>query len=259
MNDALDLLLAQPDWAILLIGAVATASVALVVGLAARRWWFAPRVDRFDAHAKLAELVHSSLLAFSVFVLALALTDVQANMGRADDAVSREASLIGRFDRELAARPEPEATTARRQLRSYAGSLVADEWPHLSEAVPSLSPQAAAHLAGLSDSVRKLDGQTGAAAGLRATLDRLEDFRQGRLEAATHSVPRVFWLMIAMFLFGAMVMNGRYELNSLGISLVSIHMAAIGLVIALILVLDEPFRGETSIQPTALMAGLPPL
>jgi len=257
MTFGLDLLLAQPDWAILMFGALATAGIAIVVGLAARCWWFAPRLDRFDAHAKLAELVHSSLLAFSVFVLALALTDVQASMSRADDAVSREASLIGRFDRELAARPEPEAAMARKQLRAYAGSLVTDEWPRLSEAVPSLSPQSATHLAGLWDSVRMLDGQAGV--GLRGTLDRLEDFRQGRLEAATQSVPRIFWWMIAMFLFGAMVMNGRYELNGLGISLVSIHMAAIGLVIALILVLDEPFRGETSIQPTALIAGLPPL
>jgi hypothetical protein len=65
--------------------------------------------------------------------------------------------------------------------------------------------------------------------------------------------------MIATFLLGAMVMNGRYELNGLGASLVAIHMAAIGLVLALILVLDEPFRGETSIQPTALMTALPPL
>ncbi|MFZ4533714.1 MAG: hypothetical protein ACOYOJ_18100, partial [Alsobacter sp.] len=153
MTFGLDLLLAQPDWAILMFGALATAGIAIVVGLAARRWWFAPRLDRFDAHAKLAELVHSSLLAFSVFVLALALTDVQASMSRADDAVSREASLIGRFDRELAARPEPEAAMARKQLRAYAGSLVMDEWPRLSEAVPSLSPQSATHLAGLWDRV----------------------------------------------------------------------------------------------------------
>jgi len=258
MTDALDLILGLPDGLILLIGATAMAALALVVALAARRWWFLPRLERFDAHAKLAELVHSSLLAFSVFVLALALTEVRANLSRADDAVSREASLIGRFDRDLAARPEPEAAAARRQLRDYAELVVTDEWPQLSAAVPTLSPKAGAHFAALSDSVRKLDGQTASASGLRSTLDRLEDFRQGRLETATRSVPRIFWWMIATFLLGAMVMNGRYELNGLGASLVAIHMAAIGLVLALILVLDEPFRGETSIQPTVLITALPP-
>lgn len=192
MTDALDLILALPDGLILLTGATATASMALVVALVARRWWFVPRLERFDAHAKLAELVHSSLLAFSVFVLALALTDVRANLSRADDAVSREASLIGRFDRDLAARPEPEAAMARRQLRDYAGFVVSDEWPRLSAAVPTLSPKAGAHFAAVAESVRKLDGQTGSSSGLRATLDRLEDFRQGRLETATRSVPRIF-------------------------------------------------------------------
>jgi hypothetical protein len=41
-------------------------------------------------------------------------------------------------------------------------------------------------------------------------------------------------------------------------TLIAFHMGALGLVVALILVMDSPFRGETSVSPAALVraAGL---
>ncbi len=43
-----------------------------------------------------------------------------------------------------------------------------------------------------------------------------------------------------------MVLNGRHPLDWESISLITLHMAAIGLVIALIVVMDEPSRGKSS-------------
>jgi hypothetical protein len=36
-------------------------------------------------------------------------------------------------------------------------------------------------------------------------------------------------------------------------TLIAFYMGAIGLVVAMILVMDSPFRGETSVSPTALL------
>jgi hypothetical protein len=98
-----------------------------------------------------------------------------------------------------------------------------------------------------------------AAAGtLRGYLDKLEDLRQSRLESATKSVPPVFLWVLSVFIVGAMIMNGRHKLDVFGMALIAFHMGAIGLVVALILVMDAPFRGETSVSPAALVraAGL---
>ncbi|MEJ1933207.1 hypothetical protein WDZ92_23665, partial [Nostoc sp. NIES-2111] len=79
--------------------------------------------------------------------------------------------------------------------------------------------------------------------------DGLNEFRHDRLAGATRAVPSIFWWLIAAFLLGAMLLNGRHPLDLASVSLITLHMAAIGLVIAFILVMDEPFRGEASIAP----------
>jgi hypothetical protein len=55
-----------------------------------------------------------------------------------------------------------------------------------------------------------------------------------------------------------MIMYGRDKLDAFGMTLIAFHVGAIGLVVALILVMDAPFRGETSVSPVALVraAGL---
>ena len=75
-------------------------------------------------------------------------------------------------------------------------------------------------------------------------LDKLDDLRQSRLESATRTVPAIFWWLVSTFLLGAMLLNGRHPIDTASISLITIHMAAIGLVIGFILVMDEPFRGD---------------
>jgi hypothetical protein len=94
---------------------------------------------------------------------------------------------------------------------------------------------------------------------LAALLDKLDDLRQTRLESATRTVPSIFWWLIGVFLLGAMVLNGRHPIDRASISLITLHMAAIGLVIAFIVVMDEPFRGESSIHPTPILHALGPL
>ena len=52
----------------------------------------------------------------------------------------------------------------------------------------------------------------------------------------------MFWWVMAVFIVGAMIMNGRHKLDAFGMTLIAFHMGAIGLVVALILVMDSPFR-----------------
>jgi hypothetical protein len=127
------------DAAILLTGVVATAILALAVAVASRRLLFFQHDERLEAHGKLAEVVHNSLLAFSVFVLALVLTEVRSNLGKADDLELREASLIARLTRDLATLGSENAAAASERLREYVRSAVSAEWRTLAQHEPALA------------------------------------------------------------------------------------------------------------------------
>jgi len=257
MDWFMDIVGRLPDGAVLLSGAATTAVIALAVAVVTRGLFFARGAAMLETHSKLAELVHNSLLAFTVFILAMALNDVRANLGNADDATLREAGTIARLDRELEIANGVEAETARKRLRDYADAVTSSEWQALSAPEPALSPRAEQSLIVFIAGVRAVTAaQPDLATTFGTLVDKLEDLRQGRLESATKSVPRVFWWMIGAFLFGAMVMNGRHPLDRASASLITLHMGAIGLVMALILVMDEPFRGETSISSTPISKAL---
>ncbi len=245
----------EHDATLLFLGAGMTGLIALIVAVAARRTLFAPGRTKLEEHAKLYELVHGSLLAFTVFTLALVLTDVRSNLGRTVNSTLREASFITRLDAELEAVGGPQATAARIDLRDYVEAVAGPDWRALSRPGPRLSEQADTALRSLRASVRAVARSSPETASA-SLLNQLEDLRLGRLESATKSVPDVFWWIIFAFLIGAMVMNGRHSIDAASGTLVGQHMAAIGLVLALILVMDQPFRGETSVSPRPIARAL---
>lgn len=237
---------------------IAGVLVVVSVGVAelVHRFFFAPLEEEIEHNFKLLDLVHSSLLAFIAFMLAISVTDVRSNFGKADDAVAREGMLVAAFDREIGEQAVDWAEPTRALLRRYVAMVTTDEWPRLGARVPSLSPEAQTLLADIRAAVRRLPVGDGARRSLLERHDRLEVARTERYENATRSVPKVFWVLIGGFLIGSMVMNARYRPTVLTRTLIALHFTAIGMCIALILILDAPFRGETSIAPTALVEAL---
>jgi hypothetical protein len=248
------------DGVILFVGVVSTAVLALIVAMISRWTLFSPSDDALEGHSRLAEVVHGSLLAFAVFILALVLAEVRSNLAKADDMALREASVVTRLARDLASLGTERAFSAADRLKNYVRSAVTAEWKSLAQHEPALAQGTDRAMAQLVAQVHEIAAENPEAAGhLRAHVEKLEDARQSRLENATRSVPTVFWWVMAVFIVGAMIMNGRHKLDAFGMALIAFHMGAIGLVVALILVMDSPFRGETSVSWGALAkaAGLP--
>src|SRR5215208_7801979 len=242
------------DTLILLAGVVATAFLALVVAVLSRQLLFSRNDEALEGHGKLAEVVHGSLLAFSVFVLALVLTEVRSNLGKADDMELREASLIARFMRDLETLEGENATAVSERVKDYVRSAVSAEWKALAQHEPLLAEETSRAMASLVKQVHTVAvGNPAATATLQGYIERLEELRQTRLESATKAVPPVFWWVIGVFIIGAMIMNGRHDLDAFSMTLIALHMGAIGMVVAMILVMDSPFRGETSVSPAVLL------
>jgi Protein of unknown function (DUF4239) len=239
---------------ILVAGVVACAIMALFIAAISRRLLFSRSSGGLEEHGKLAEVVHGSLLTFSVFVLALVLTEVRSNLGKVDDLELREASIITRLTRDLEAIGGENAAAAIERVKDYVRSAVSAEWKALAQHEPSLAEETTHAMASLVVQVHMVAASNPTAAGaLLGHVEKLEELRQTRLESATKAVPAVFWWVIGVFISGTMIMNGRHNLDPFSMTLIAFYMGAIGLVVAMILVMDSPFRGETSVSPTALI------
>ena len=243
------------DLAILAITAVTFGVAGGLVAFLANRLWFRrwPEHDPFDD--KLAEAAHTSMLGFSAFVLALLITNGLTILAQTDAAVRLEATTIYSLGRELDALG-PSARTAKQALESYVQNVTRDEWPHLARVPPTLSPLVQKNLDDLWVAIRSIQenlGRTAPARGdyraeLSAYVSRIETLRSGRLSAATINIPNDFWIILLLFVVAASILSGRENQKPFGMHINVMHISAIGVAIGLVINLDNPFRGETSIS-----------
>ena len=252
----------QDDFAILAWAAIVFGVVGAVISFVAHHVWFRFWPVRSGADATLADTVHSSLLAFSAFILALAVTNGFANLAKVDEAVRQEALDIARLNRELGALGDVGAA-GRQALADYARHVAGDEWKALSKADPELSPLVQRDIDKLWAEIRTIQRNESPALRqvgdtLNIYLMRIEQFRADRLAAATDSIPDVFWFIIVLLVVAASFMNGRNTLHRFGVHLIVVHMSAIGLVIALIVIVDNPFNGTTSVSSSIIADALKP-
>lgn len=252
---------ALPDLAILAVAAFAFAAFGAAVAWTSHRVWF----RRWRQHAayedKLADTAHSSLLGLSAFVLALMITNGLASLGRAEVNVRQEAASIHRLARELDSLG-PAAEAARTTLASYVQDVAGDEWRRLATAPNALSPLAGRDLDTLWADLRALQKSMDPTDARRVDViryaDQIETRRQSRLADSTSDIPGVFWLILIAFVALASFLAGREAPMRFGMQVSVIHMAAIGLAAGLVVILYNPFRGETSIAPDIILGALGP-
>jgi hypothetical protein len=244
------------DLAILAIAALGFGVIGGLISLLANRLWFRhwPTHEAYDD--KLGEGAHTSMLGFSAFVLALLITNGLSTLSETDKSVRAEATSIYRLGRELDGLG-PSASAARQALVSYEQNVAQDEWPRLATLPTSLSPLAEKNLDDLWIAVRALQERHAETApsrsDYRADLSKftsqIETLRSGRLSAATLNIPDDFWIILVLFVVAVSVLSGRETAHRFGIQINMMHMSALGLAIGMVIVLDNPFRGETSVGP----------
>jgi len=88
------------------------------------------------------------------------------------------------------------------------------------------------------------------------TLDDLQDVRNQRLFDAETELPDLFWDMIAGLMAVLVVLSSLITPKSSRLWLVGGLMVAVTLLLALVVVIDGPYSGETSVDPTALLDAL---
>ena len=249
----IELLADLPVIASALIALVAGASLA-TIGLLSFDRLLPHRVR--STHNDLSGFILSVVGVVYAVLLAFIAVAVWQNFVQVDSLVQTEANLVGDLYRDTAALPDPTAGALRDSLFVYAEVVAQDEWPAMAggHADDSSGWQLLDRFHFELVRLRSADPSVSyIQADMVRTLNQLYDARRGRFHAATATLPAILWwnllagaviLMLFTYLFGAphLVMHA---------TMISLLGALIGLVLLLIVLLDNPFRGRShvSVEP----------
>ncbi len=209
-----------------------------------------------SAHNDVSGFTFATAGVIYAVLLAFVAVAVWENFAQTDNQVQTEANLVGDLYRDTPAFPEPAASRLRHYLFVYAEIVVEDEWPSL--AAGRIDENEGWQLLDKFHSeLLQLQAKDESAAVMRAdavkTLNALYDARRGRFHAARMEMPAILWwnliagaaiLMAFTYLFGA----PQLWMHAMMVSLLG---GLIGLVMALVVLLNNPFRGQNhvSIEP----------
>lgn len=242
-------------WLHVLPDMVIFAGVIVLVGTA---MLVAPRVGarvlRFRHDSRREELAFDAfkvVAATTSLILGFSLVQVDGNLRNEQLGVGREAAAFSATDLRLSHLGGAEASRLRASLRLLAGQVVDDEWPAMTDGGRS---QAADRL--FEDLSARLAATAPAGEPARATvnraingLDEMARLREARLSAAATHLPPIYWWAIAILL-GLMLalatLTAPGSPRSLAAAMIG---AAIGLLIALVAIIDGPFDGALGVGP----------
>ena len=214
--------------------------------------WILPHATR-SAHNDVSGFISAAVGVIYAVLLAFVAIAIWQNFTQTGSQVQTEANLVGDLYRDTPAFPEPAATRLRHYLFVYAEIVVQDEWPALAAGriyeTEGWQLLDKFHFELLQ--IQAKDESTGVmrAEAVRA-LNALYDARRGRFYAAREGVPAILWwnliggaaiLMIFTYLFG----TPRLWMHVVMVSLLG---SMIGLVLALIVLLNNPFRGQNHVS-----------
>jgi hypothetical protein len=189
---------------------------------------------------------------YAVFLAFIAVA-VWQNYDRAGSLLQLEADLAGDLDRDAAGLPDMLAAAVRREVAIYAETVVQLEWPALAgaETPPSDGWKSLHRLHMLLAHDHTGDPWVIAAkAEMLRELDNLYDARRNRLESARTELPPILWWNLLAGAAVVLVFSCLFGAPSIWMhaAMMSLLAASIGLVLALILLLYNPYLGRNHIS-----------
>jgi hypothetical protein len=203
----------------------------------------------------------SAIMSMVGVVLAFSLVEANNSLSGAQSIVVHEAAAFQAVDRSLLRSNNAEFAAVRPLLASFGGVLLQHEWPNLkfglrdqvaeksfddvSRAFGKLDPKNYREQDMFDEAVRQ--------------LDVLGDDREALIAAADpqeSGLPAYFWITISSLLglcFGLACLSDTNVERTVGLGA---EAAAIGLMLAFLIIVDEPFEGQTSVSPNPIKVAL---
>jgi len=245
-------LLSYPAWAFALITIGAMLALTFPALVVVRRF---AAVDSLRKHNDIAGFIFSAVAVMFAVLLAFVVIVVWEEFGKAEDIVRAEVSAADSLYQEVGAYPSATAGQIRIALLAYATDVVHDEWPKMQLGARSDSTnRALTEVTTLVESVtpRSQRDQLIYADTLVLVHSLLEG-RDERLDLNSRGIPAIMWWTLIVgaaitmsfsLFFGASNFRVHYFFAGL-------FAAVIGVMFTLVVQLNYPFRGDTSVTPAA--------
>jgi hypothetical protein len=194
--------------------------------------------------------------AFYGIMLGLVAVGVWETYNIASDAAKKEAAITASLYRDVTNLPAPHDGRAQALMRSYAWSVINLEWP---EQQQGNTPYSASEVVeDLSSEIYSVEPQTAGqeivAAEAAKQLNALLETRRYRVEASTEGLPASLWAVIVAGAVLNIFMTWLLSIKNPKLDLViNLSMATLlGGVLAFVIAMDNPFRGELSVTPDSM-------
>jgi hypothetical protein len=216
------------------------------------------RVDFSDAEKNLSIAMLAVVATVNSLLLAFSAISVWESFGAADKAVRNEAVTLGALFRDLSVYGSPESTKAKQLLRTYAQSVVDEEWPAMQRGEPS--DLAWSQFDDMFRAVSRLDPQSPRERALMpeiwARTNELVKQRRERLGTAEAQVPSTLWIVVIVGTLLTIATTYVFPASAFNLTAVGLLSLVFGLVFFFIAAMDRPFAGKESISPEPIQTTL---
>ncbi|MBT8558552.1 DUF4239 domain-containing protein [Polynucleobacter paneuropaeus] len=248
----------QPPVAIFIIGLIASIVFMYVMAFFLKK---TPILDGISDHEKeFLIAIQSGLVALSAIVLSFSLVLVITNYDHADANVAAEAARINDVDRLIHQYGDPKLNHIRADIRTYANSILEDEWPKLQ--TQEEGAETANLFANIAEKIGRMNPttprETVIYSELLRKLDDSVEMRETRLESAHIGLHGIYWTVNIAILFGVLFMSAlglilNKWLTAIGISM---ELAALVGLMTLVFICDHPFEGTVSVKPDPIIGAI---
>ena len=232
-------------------------TIVLIVGLMAglpfavrRLPWMKPS----DFNTDFVVRTQATLFTMSSLVLTFTLVQADINYRQADALVTNESSRIDQLDRLLTRYGDADVAKARPLLRTYATSVVKDEWPAmLRDQRHENTTQTFAALSRRILTINPTNERQNLVLGeMFKTLDTMADVRAQRLSIVTIRLPPLYWWVVVIAIAMLLFVSSSIEQTPFRRTILCAQAAVVGGFLGFVFIMDQPFRGETAIQPDSI-------
>jgi hypothetical protein len=209
-----------------------------------------------DPNTLVGLLLNAFALYFGV-LLALLSIAVFANYDKAKDSIGGEASSIIALYRDVGGYPEPIRTSLMETLRRYLDEETGPGWSEQHRG--QVSSQGTLLVDEFSRQLSNFrpDRESGESMVHQEALRTFSEFverRRIRIQAAETSIPTVIWYVVLVGAVLNVFVLWLFDLNRTSHFVLSgVLTIFIGLVVYMVAVLDQPFRGAHGLQPDDLV------
>lgn len=170
--------------------------------------------------------------------------------------IDREASALGGLYRDISAYPEPARGIMQEDLRRYTRQVVDVGWPLQQRGI--VPNNASAVLSDFQEHFMSFEPETERqkilAAEAYRTFNELTESRRARLNSVSAEMPGPLWALVLAGAFICIAVSWFFYTASFKMHfwMTILFSSLLGLLIFLIAVLDNPYRGKVSVSPEPL-------